>query len=226
MGNDIVVKWETGLQHAREYFEVNGNLAVRSDYVCDDGYNLGHWIAKMRLKQNNPDDFVVTNGQKEQLDEIGMIWDEHDRKWRIGYQHAKEYYDRHGNLDIPYRYNCPDGYPLYTWITRQRSIYSGAISGRLPDEYVDLLEELGIVWSVDDFKWKEMFTEAMAYYAKYGNLKVPRGYRAKNGKSLYVWLNKQKEWMRHHDKTYRMRWRIRELEKIGVVIKEGGVNNA
>lgn len=35
--------WEKGYAHAKAYFEVHGNLAITTIYVCEDGYRLGQW---------------------------------------------------------------------------------------------------------------------------------------------------------------------------------------
>ncbi len=59
-----------------------------------------------------------------------------------GYNQAKAYYEENGNLDIPKGY-ISDGFGLGLWLDRQKKRYR---NGKLSDEYIKLLEYIGIDW--------------------------------------------------------------------------------
>ena len=63
--------WDESYQLALKYFNENGNLNIRTDYVTEDGYNLGAWIY---LQRKNFSKDKLTDEQIDKLDMIGMIW--------------------------------------------------------------------------------------------------------------------------------------------------------
>lgn len=63
--------WDEAYQLAVEFFVNNGHLNVRTDYLTEDGYNLGSWIYLQRsyfAKEK------LSEEQIEKLNLIGMIW--------------------------------------------------------------------------------------------------------------------------------------------------------
>lgn len=68
-------KWYAGYNHAREFYDLNGNLLVPCSYVCPDGYNLGQWIHSQRSARKGNLYAQITPERIELLDKIGMIWD-------------------------------------------------------------------------------------------------------------------------------------------------------
>ena len=86
------------------------------------------------------------------LDGIGMVWNK-DTPWRAGFNHAKEYYKKNGNLAVPNQYICADGYRLGKWISNQRFAMR---SGKgLRAEQIGQLEEIGMLWEARAFKRAE-----------------------------------------------------------------------
>ena len=65
-------RFDVGLEHAKKYFNENGNLKVPSTYVCEyDGYTLGLWI---NLKRRQYKKHSLSNENIRGLEEIGMVW--------------------------------------------------------------------------------------------------------------------------------------------------------
>ena len=48
--NQIEHLYETGFQHLEKFISEYGIEALKSNCVCDDGYNLGRWIANCKAK--------------------------------------------------------------------------------------------------------------------------------------------------------------------------------
>lgn len=68
-------KWNVGYNHAREFYDLNGNLLVPCSYVCPDGYKLGQWIRSQRSARKGNSYAQITPERIELLDKIGMVWD-------------------------------------------------------------------------------------------------------------------------------------------------------
>ena len=77
-----------------------------------------------------------------------------EEKWFEYYALAKEYYEKHGNLDINATYETEDGKKLGLWIACQRRAYKAKYNITrtklmpLTDEKIKLLNEIGMIWDV------------------------------------------------------------------------------
>lgn len=134
-------KWEKGYAEAKAYYEAYGNLNVPVSYVSPDGYKLGGWIADRREKGKEKH----SKEQQGRLDALGMVWVKPD-SWEVRYGLAKEYYEEHGNLNIPSKYRA-DGIWLAKWVNEQKQVYAGKRVGKeLREDQVQRLEEIGMEW--------------------------------------------------------------------------------
>ncbi|MBT2611414.1 Helicase associated domain protein [Streptomyces sp. ISL-87] len=76
------------------------------------------------------------------------------------------------------------GFPLGQWIADARRSNAG---GRLSDERVKMLDELGMVWSERDVAWEEGLTAARGWSAQHGHLLAPVS-AVWQGHPVGVWL--------------------------------------
>ena len=74
-----------------------------------------------------------------------MDWSPIESQWKTKYNLAKEYHNENGNLLIPDKYVTSDGTKLGRWISTQRNYYK---KGKLPEDKIDLLEKIDMVWSL------------------------------------------------------------------------------
>ena len=138
-------QWDKGYAEAKAYYEENGNLNVPVSYVSPDGYKLGGWIADRREKGKEKH----SKEQQGKLDSLGMVWMKPD-SWEVRYGLAREYYEEHGNLNIPSKYRA-DGIWLAKWVNEQKQVYAGKRAGKvLREDQVRRLEEIGMDWG----RWK------------------------------------------------------------------------
>ena len=72
--------WEEAYELASKFFVDNGHLNIRTDYVTEDGYNLGSWIY---IQRKNCAKERLTEEQVLKLILIGMIWNVSDNYSRI-----------------------------------------------------------------------------------------------------------------------------------------------
>ncbi len=139
--------------------------------------------------------------------------------WDLMYECAKQYYEEHGNLEVPVKYRTEDGYGLGQWILTQRRVYAGEKYGLLGEERVRKLERIGIVWeSCRDLFWEKAFREAKAYYEKNGNLNVTADETTESGFCLGAWISRLRTWRKSGiQKKYLSEERIWMLDMIGMI---------
>ena len=209
------VRWERGFEHAKAYYEEHGDLDVKAQYVCEDGYNLGNWIVNNRTwYSNNSCSNVLTSERIKRLENIGMVWKKSNSVWERYYNAAVEYYAEHGNIDIPTDYIDEAGLKLGNWLNRQRQIKKGNLKKSVPltEEQTERLEMLGMNWgSKYEQQWNEKYEAAQEYYHRHGNLDVPVGYKTKDGILLGRWISKQRTNKKLTSEQYE------KLSRIGMV---------
>lgn len=137
--------------------------------------------------------------------------------WYINYNKAKEYYETHGNLDVVKGYRTDDGFDLSKWLAYQRQSRKGNNSAFLVEEQVYMLDEIGMIWDKNDFKWEKGFQVAYNFYQENHNLEVKQDLVYK-GFKLGKWINMQRlAYSSNSARRLLSLSQIRRLEKIGMV---------
>mgnify|MGYP000653896866 FL=1 len=183
--------WDHYFSEASIYYAEHGNLDIPRRYKTPMGLSLGAWLQIQRQVRSGKRAGSLTQQQIERLDSIGMRWDNYsDLAWTKGYEEAEQYYAKHRNLMVPANWKTADGYPLGRWISNKRT---EKLAGRLDEEKITSLEQVGMVWDAFSEKWERGFAAAAQYYAEHGNLIMPVTYTTKDGLRLGVWLRNQKQ---------------------------------
>ena len=135
--------------------------------------------------------------------------------WDIYYGEAKQYFEKNGNLEIPQRYKTEEGLSLGSWLYTQRRIHEGKAQGYLPNDKIELLEQIGMVWGRGlDHRWNVKYELAKQYYEENGNLNMLVSHVTKEGVHLGAWIAQQ----RKMKKTGKLSDdKIERLEKIGMI---------
>lgn len=142
-----------------------------------------------------------------------MVWENTD-EWEQGYVHAKNYYKKHGNLDVQKDYASEDGFKLGAWVAKRRKEYR---ENRLSDKHRNMLGKLGMQWNLYDASWEQAFQAAQEYYNRYGNLNISSAYVDENGFKLGTWVQRQKAIYNGRAKYGSLtEERIKRLENIGI----------
>ncbi len=183
--------FERNYAEALEYYRTHGDLNIPSNYTVN-GVKLGLWMNNLRVSANKQRiQLRLTEEQIKRLDQIGMIWeDKATVQWNKGFAHAKEYYEKYGNLDVPSDYKRKDKYALGCWVCRQREWYK---KGELTEEQITLLNSIGMVWNYSRKNdWDVCFGYTKEFFDKNGHLNIPHDYKV-DGIWLNKWLNEQKQ---------------------------------
>lgn len=199
--------WQNGYDHAREYYERNGNMNVGSEYEAEDGYKLGIWLANQRRREKEG---RTTDEQRKQLEDIGICWNQLEDLWQKGYEHAKAFFAQYGNLNVSKDSVCEDDYPLYEWIISQRKAYKDE---KLSEDRKRLLRQIDMVWNSNECRWDEVYEMAREYYRAHGNLHVPARFKAPDGSDLWEWIRFQRE--KYHKGALSSECK-RKLDEIGM----------
>ena len=181
--------WDHYFSEASIYYAEHGDLNIPKRYTTPAGLSLGVWLVTQRRVRAGQIPGNLTEQQIARLDSIGMVWgNRKEIAWQHGFEVAKKYHDTYGNLMVARKYVDPDGYPLGQWILKIRQ---QKLNGRLKEERIAQLDEIGMVWSVFDAKWEKAYALAAAYYEENGNLNIPRSYVTAAGERLGQWVASQ-----------------------------------
>ena len=211
--------WEEGIKEAQSYYELMGDLRVPAGYVSDSGFKLGNWIATQRSRYYGKNgEKRLTEEQIKKLEVIGMIWDRVSDEWQQGYNHAKEYYNKHGDLLVPFNYICSDGFTLGSWIQTRRGGYKGTGSWAKPtEEQKQMLEQIGMVWDVENYMWWKNYAIAKDYFIQNGDLNVPRRFETEYGEKLGNWIHRQRRMNKGKTGKTLSIERKKALDEIGMI---------
>lgn len=86
---------------------------------------------------------------------------------------AELYREEYGDLLVPASHRTSTGLGLGTWISNVRTRYR---EGLLTAEQIQVLEALGMVWSVPDQQLQQLIRELRAFKAAHGHLVIPNDY--------------------------------------------------
>ena len=206
--NCLRISWDDYYNMAVEYYIDHENLLVPNNY-SKNGMNLGTWIIDQRKTMKGKGHRrPLTEEQIQKLNAIGMVWDKFKEQWDETYEIAKEYYEKHGNLDI-LRGELIKGKNIKQWLDDQIKSYN---KGTLSEERMNLLEKIGIVWNKTETRWNDMLELARQYYEQFGTLVGVKDEKLRN------WLQVQRQAYRGNKQyTALTKEQIELLESIGIV---------
>lgn len=187
--------WEVYFRAAQAYYNEHGDLQVPKRYITDSGLALGTWIIAQRRVYSGKAPGSLTEAQIMRLEGICMCWDNvKELEWQRAYEHAKEYYETYGDLDVKVKYVCGDGFRLGSWIANTRTAYQNRIKqSLLTPERIKLLESIGMIWGKNNALWERNYAAAKEYYEKHGDLRVRADYVTEDGIRLGTWIGNQKK---------------------------------
>ena len=191
--------WEEGFRNLQQFYEREGHCNVKQRHN-DDGYALGRWTDKQRVKRENlPPDY------KERLDGLGFVWDPYAKAWEEGFRNLQQFYEREGHCKVTTSHK-EDGYLLGSWMAHQREKKEN-----LSSDYKERLDGLGFVWNPSAEAWEEGFNKLQQFYGREGHCNVTRSHK-EDGYALGRWVSFKK-----HNKSKQSPERIKRLDALGFV---------
>ena len=203
--------WDHYFSEASIYYAEHGDLNIPKRYTTPAGLSLGEWLTTQRRVRAGQIPGNLTEQQIARLDSIGMEWgNRNDAAWERGLEEARKFREQFGNLQVPAKYKTKDDYPLGKWINNARKRRN---DGKLTEERIRQLDQMGMIWSVFDAKWEQGYALAMNYAARHGDLNVPVNYTTEEGEKLGAWILNQRT---AYAKEMLSQDQIGRLEKIGI----------
>ena len=181
-------QWNDAFRALCDYYDKYHSLKVPRDYKTDNGLILQMWLATQRRRYKTG---KLSEERIEKLKSIGFEFEITDT-WESRFQLAKEYYDKHGNLEIPSDYAI-NGFKLRPWLTTQKRNAEGKRNSNITPEQIEKLRSIGLLdeKSHTDKIWYSRYELVSAYFKQYGNLNVPNKCVYRDFQ-LGAWIGKQR----------------------------------
>ncbi len=207
--------WNRYYGAAKAFYKREGHLDVPAKYVTEDGLRLGAWIQNKTTNRNS-----LSEEQIQALEDIGMNWGgRYDARWNEKFQLAEQYYQEHGNLEVPKEYTV-QGVRLGRWVNALRSarVRPDSCHYRLDAERIRRLDSIGMRWAGKS--WEIRYQLAKSYYEEHGDLRISQTYVAEADEEriwLGKWLAAQRKKRNHPGGKHALtKEQERRLEAIGI----------
>lgn len=179
--------WLKSFEKLKEVYTTNGNSTVTKSY---HDKQLATWVLQQRhrrKKGNLKQEFI------DLLDSLKFDWNPEskggspdDEQWFEMLKQLEAYKIKFGNcnvsqLNVKYK-------KLGRWLNDQRLRYS---KEKLFKHRKELLNDIGVVWNINEFDWEVKFNDLKKYFNQHGHFDVNQS--DNDYKGLYNWLYKIKK---------------------------------
>ncbi|MFF4344300.1 Helicase associated domain protein [Kitasatospora sp. NPDC001540] len=179
--------WWEHLARARAFRAEHGHLDIPLRHSSPDGFKLGNWLVQQRTFHGKG---WLLPERAAQLEELGIVWDPAEARWREMLQLCTAWHKEHGHLDVPNATTVTvDGaeVDIGNWLSHQRTYRR---RGFLSEHRVAALDALGFDWSPNTSSWQRMIDAFTAYRdAHGGDPNVPLRHITDDGIRLGAWVN-------------------------------------
>ena len=133
------IDWMSYYDELVQYKEQHGNCNVPQDYKLNKG--LGEWVHNNR---NAFRDGKLSEQRVKMLNELDFTWKTKTQvDWKTRYAELVQFKEEYGNCNVSTHDKVY--WQLGKWVDRMRNEYK---NGRLPVERIDMLNDIGFVWSI------------------------------------------------------------------------------
>ena len=181
-------QWERILNALEVFRSVHGHLLVPRSFVVPsmppwprDAWDmkLGHRVNSIRSGGHHVGRHPARHAQ---LDALGFIWRDRDRRWHEVYVALAAYKEAHGHLRVPRAFIVPAyiPWPAEAWgmalgkrvsYIRARAAYVKGNPTRRKQ-----LDELGFCWDEFERRWEVLLSALVVYKELHGDLLVPKAF--------------------------------------------------
>jgi Helicase associated domain len=172
--------WEEGFSYLKAYKKREGHCRVPDNHK-EDGFGLGGWVRRQRQSKRQES---LPEARRQQLDELGFVWDAFETDWAEGLRYLTIYKEREGHCRIP-RPHKENGFRLGEWAHQRRN-------KPLSEARRQQLDELGFFWDPDQMDWAEGLRHLTIYKEREGHCRVLPKHR-ENGFRLGPWVLRQRQ---------------------------------
>ncbi|MFJ8628500.1 Helicase associated domain protein [Kitasatospora sp. NPDC093550] len=107
--------------------------------------------------------------------------------WREGINHARRWHEKTGGLDVPYSAMAGEegNFPLGKWLSDRRNEHA---AGELARHRVEMLDQLGMIWSVSDARFEAGLDWARVWAKGHGGSLAAPARASVGGYAIGTWL--------------------------------------
>ncbi len=194
--------WEERFGELKVFKERFGHCDVPVQF--SENRQLGVWVFTQRQSSKAG---KLSSERVRRLNEIGFTWDAVEEKWERMFSALLTHKQKHGDLLVPSKW--PENPSLAQWVSHLRQFKK---FGKLSEDRIRRLEQIGFVWNSLDTLWEKMFAALSEYKRKHGHCEVPDDYPV--NPQLGDWVGRQ----RQAKKTGKIsKARIQRLAELGFV---------
>ena len=177
-------QWEDAFSQLLKYVEETGTSRVPKPKRGANALEL--WAQRQRASRAKGE---LDADRERRLQELpGWTWHSLADRWEEGFAQLQRYVEETGNARVLQSISF-SGYPLGTWVTKQRAKRR---QGSLESDRVERLERLpGWSWDPVADLWEEGHRRLAEFVQLNGHARVPNAY-AVNGYELGNWVNIQR----------------------------------
>ncbi len=130
----IEEEWKRNYCQLKQYIQENNHTKIHFRYPI-----LNRWTHRQREDKKSG---KLTESRIKLLEDIGFVWDPLVQEWQEQYQLLKQYFRNNGDTRVP-----QSNPTLGNWVSSQRSAKS---KGKLSEERIRLLDEVGFIWDASN----------------------------------------------------------------------------
>jgi Helicase associated domain len=186
--NPIEDARKAGFDALEKYFQKNGDVNVEQNYINEDGYRLGQWVAWKRQSKSR-----INKKEIEFFESLpGWTWNARISAWDKGFNELLEFVEQFGTSKVPTNFLTKSGRNLDVWVKGQKSMQQ---NGKMPLDRVAKLESIkDWLWfgSAIDEMFENGFNHLEDYYKEFGTALVKYTYVCKDGFNLGTWVMTQR----------------------------------
>ncbi|RKZ83353.1 MAG: hypothetical protein DRR19_19260 [Candidatus Parabeggiatoa sp. nov. 1] len=194
--------WEEMFETLVKYKNKYGHCNVPQNY--SDLPKLAIWVNRQRQAKKKG---MLSQEQIDKLNKISFIWNPLEQAWEDNFAALMEYKKIYGHCNVPSKWD--KNQTLGMWVHHQRK---NNRKGKLSQERIDRLNQIGFVWDLLAQAWEDNFAALMEYKKIYGHCNVPNRWD-KNPK-LGMWVQHQRQ---NKKKGKLSEERIQRLDAIGFI---------
>jgi superfamily II DNA or RNA helicase len=194
------VTWDERFGELVAYKKRFGHCNVPQRWT--ENLQLATWISNVRRSRKQG---KLSEDRIQRLNQIGFVWDSLEASWEEKFAELEIFKSTHGHCNVSDRWS--ENLQLATWVSDQRKHRK---KGKLSENRIQRLSEIGFVWDTLDALWEKRFSELEVFRAAHGHCNVPQ--RWSENPQLAVWVSNQRI---KKDKLSEKR--IQRLNQIGFV---------
>ncbi len=192
--------WDERYGQLLEYKYRFGHCNVPKRFI--ENKKLAGWVANQRVSKIKG---VLEPSRVCKLNDIDFSWNTIDSTWEDQYAALAAYKTKHGNCEIPSKYE--ENQSLSLWVITQRYFRK---KGKLSQERISKLNGLDFIWNKPLKSWKRWYLMLVEYQKLNGHCNVPQLYP--ENMKLGRWVNSLRLFQKDGNLSAEQ---IKQLDEIG-----------